>query len=183
MKLREIVMPNAVLRTIVLGGLLAAGTSQAAETAVVAEPPTGVLRRIEHNLNQAPTLPRHMVNECLLAGTAAMAIAAISTGPIAPAVSASLGVTPGLSVFAIGGLACGAGAAAAMAAGVWTAWSERSAIAEAAEAQVVALLNAVGSQQQRTGEPPTEQAGGVTDSVVRFLAAVLPTGWHIREVP
>ena len=184
MKSKAIVVPNSAVRAIILGGMLAAGTSQAAEPAVVAEPPSGVLQRIEHQLNQTPTLSRYMVNECLLAGTAAMAIAAISTGPIAPAVSASLGVAPGLSVFTIGGLACGAGAAAAaVAAGVWTAWSERQVIANAAEAQVVALLNGAGSRQDRRGEEPMEQADGLTGSVVRFLAAILPAEWHIREVP
>lgn len=188
---KEIVMPNAMARAIVLGGMLVAGTTQAAET-VAAAPPSGLLQRIEHQLNQTPTLSRFMVNECLLAATAAMVVAAVSTGPIAPAVSASLGVAPGLSVFTIGGLACGAGAAAAVVvAGVWTTWSERQVIAEAAEARVVALLNSAESlsvsirlrPMEVVGERPMEVVGERLDVVARFLSAIVPTGWHIRDVP
>ncbi len=175
-------MPNAMARAIVLGGMLAASTTQAAETPAAA-PPSGLLQRIEHQLNQTPTLSRFMVNECLLAATAAMVVASVSTGPIAPAVSASLGVAPGLSVFTIGGLACGAGAAAAVvAAGVWTTWSERQVIAEIAEARVIALLDGAESLSVAIGERPMEVVGEWSDVVARFLSAILPTGWHIREV-
>ncbi len=181
-------MLRTTLHAVLLGGFIMSATPTLAQTTTELDPQAGFLERVEYHIGQNPSLPRFLLNECVLAGVAAAIVAVTISGPATPVVEAALGVVPGMSVLSITGLACGAGMAAGVAAaGFATAWEERQQIQEAAVTQVAWIWNGVTTSERLPGgwsiAALWERAAEVTQVAMQTIGSATSTVIVFREVP
>lgn len=103
-------------------------------------------------LNSTPSMARYLANECILAGVAALAVAALLPTPAGPVAAAALGVAPDVSMMGIAALGCTAGTAAGLAsASLVYVWEEPATVREFAVAQAQNVHNAVATAADMLG--------------------------------
>ena len=161
-----------------------AGAAQASDPAQTGLAPDATwLQRADYHVSQNPNLSRYVANECVISSVAAMVVALVPTGPLAPAVSAALGVEAGMSVLSIGGLACAAGAAAGLvAAGMITALGESDTIQEAAAEQMAWIWNNIPAVPEFSVAALWDRASQLTSDAVQTVASVVPESWSVASL-
>ena len=126
-----------------LAGFVAFATPARAEQNPAAEP-VSVVHRVNDALNSQTSLARYVVNECVLAGVASVAIAMSISGPIGPVATTALNAVPGMSTYWIGAIGCAAGAVAAVtSAAMIYSWKDATSALELTTTASVAAWTAI----------------------------------------
>jgi len=156
---------------LLVGRMLLAAAAHAAD-------PVSDIERVDGSLNKETSVFRHIVNECVIAGIASVVVAMSVTGPIAPAVAASLGASPGMSAYGIGALGCGSGAVAgAVSAAMIYVWEDRAVVGEAIATPIVTAWQAIEPAYEwsiagllsRGGEVVVSTIGSSTSGLLAWL--------------
>jgi len=128
---------------LLLAGCMAFATPARAEQTPAAKPDS-IIHRVNDTLNSQTSLARYMVNECVLAGVASVAVAMSISGPIGPVATTALGAIPGMSTYWIGAIGCAAGAVAgAASAAMIHSWEDATGALESTTTASVAAWTAI----------------------------------------